>query len=284
MASPLARGLFAKAIVESGAGWAPPKTMAKAEAQGRALAVKAGAPAEATLEQLRALPVAALEKGDEREDYSPAVDGRLLAESVSQAFAAGHQMQIPLMIGTNSYEASLMTSLKLTPAMVLAFTPASLEAAYADEPTDAAKAAAIFTDGFMGAPGRWVAGKAVVGPSYLYHFAYVLDAQRGKTPGAGHDSEIPFVFDSWSTLGALGMGLKLSGQDKAVTALIHSCWVAFARTGTPTCTGAPAWPAYTTASDTLMYFDATAGLKAHFRKAQYDVQEATVLPTLQLAK
>ena len=284
MASPLAKGLFAKAIVESGAGWAVPKTMAKAEAQGKALAIKVGAPADATIEQLRALPVAAFEKGDEREDYSPAVDGRLLTESVSQAFAAGHAAKVPLMIGTNSYEASLMTSLKLSPAAVLAFTPASLKAAYADEPTDAAKAAAIFTDNFMGAPGRWVAARAADGPSYLYHFAYVPDGLRGKVPGAGHDTEIPFVFDSWSTLGALGAGVKLTDQDRAVTALVHSCWVSFAKSGVPACVGAPAWPAYTAANDTLMYFDAPASLKTHFRKTQYDTQEAVLLPTLQLPR
>ena len=258
--------------------------MAKAEAQGQALAAKAGAPANATIEQLRALPLAVLEKGDEREDYSPAVDGRLLTESVSQAFAAGNAARVPLMIGTNSYEASLMTSLKLSPATVLAFTPASLKAAYADEPTDAARAAAIFTDSFMGAPGRWVAGKAAAGPSYLYHFAYVPDMRRGKVPGAGHDTEIPFVFDSWSTLGALGAGVRPTDQDKAVTALIHSCWVSFARTSVPTCTGAPAWPAYATTRDTLMHFDATTTLETHFRRSRYDAQEASLLPTLQLPK
>ncbi len=284
MASPLAKGLFAKAIVESGLGWAPPKTLARAESQGRALAVRAGAPADATLEQLRALPVSALANADEREDYSPAIDGHLLTRSVSQAFAEGSAARVPLMIGTNSYEASLMGSLKLPPAAVLAATPPSIKAAYADEPDDAAKAAAIFTDSFMGAPGRWVAAQAADGPSYLYHFAYVLDMQRGKVRGAGHDSEIPFVFDSWSSLGALGTGLKLSDQDKLMTSIVHSCWVAFARTGKPTCTGAPAWPPYDRASDRLMHFDTSIGVEAHFRKAQYDALEAAMLPTLQLAR
>jgi para-nitrobenzyl esterase len=283
MASPMAKGLFAKAIVESGAGWAPPKTMAKAEAQGQRIAVKAGAPADATIEQLRALPVTSLANGNENDDFGPAVDGRLLTESVSQAFAAGHAANVPLVIGTNSYEASLMTSMKLSPAAVLGFTPASLRSAYGEETSDSAKAAAIFTDYFMGAPGRWVASKAV-GPAYLYHFAYVLDMQRGKIPGAGHDTEIPFVFDSWSTLGSLGAGLTLSDGDKAMTRLVHSCWVAFARTGVPKCDGAAPWPLYRADSDTLMDFDITPGPRTHFRKSQYDAQDAAVLPTLSLPK
>ena len=82
--------------------------------------------------------------------------------------------------------------------------PAALKAAYGDEKTDQAKAAAMFTDAFMGAPAHWIAGQASAGPSWLYHFAYVLDMQRPTSPGAGHDSEIPFVFDSWEHLGALG--------------------------------------------------------------------------------
>ncbi|MDQ2861546.1 MAG: carboxylesterase family protein [Pseudomonadota bacterium] len=284
MASPLGRGLFAKAIVESGGGWSPPVTLAKREAQGVAIATKAGAPAGATVEQLRALPADALIGKSENLDFGPAVDGRLLTESTSQAFAAGHIAPVPLIIGSNSYEASLMKSLKLPAAMVLAITPATLKAAYTDQPNDQAKAAALFTDAFMGAPAHWIAGKAQAGPAFLYHFAYVLDMLRATAPGAGHDSEIPFVFDSWDHLGALGAGLKLSDADKAMTAFIHSCWVAFARTSVPTCAGAPAWPAYTTAADTLMNFDSPTTLKTHFRAAQYQAQEAAVLPTLGLGK
>jgi para-nitrobenzyl esterase len=175
-----------------------------------------------------------------------------------------------------------MDSLKLPASAVLAFTPPSIKAAYADEPDDAAKAAAIFTDHFMGAPARWIAAHAAEGPSYLYHFDYVPDARRGKVRGAGHDTEIPFVFDSWSTLGALGAGLQISDQDRRVTALVHACWVAFAKTGKPACAGAPAWPTYDAATDRLMDFDAQAAVRTHFRKPQYDAQEAAMLPTLQL--
>jgi len=284
MASPLGRGLFAKAIVESGGGWSPPVTLATREKQGEAIAAKAGAPANPTLAQLRTLPADALIGKTESLDYGPAVDGRLLTQSVSQAFAAGHIAPVPLIIGSNSYEASLMKSLKVSPAMVLAITPAPLKAAYADQPDDQAKAAALFTDAFMGAPARWIAGKAEAGPAFLYHFAYVLDMLRAIAPGAGHDSEIPFVFDSWDHLGALGAGLKLSDRDKAMTVLVHSCWVAFAKTSVPTCAGGPTWPAYTLAADTLIDFDDPTALKTHFRGAQYQAQEAAVLPTLGLGK
>ena len=93
-------------------------------------------------------------------------------------------------------------------------------------------------------------GQGVGRPSWLYHFAYVVDVERPTSRGAGHATEIPFVFESWDTLGAVGLGIKPTPNDLAVTRLVHSCWVSFAKTGVPACTGAPAWPAFTPARTT----------------------------------
>jgi para-nitrobenzyl esterase len=54
---------------------------------------------------------------------------------------------------------------------------------------------------------------------------------------------------------------------------MHSCWVAFAKTGVPTCSGAPPWPAYTPASDQLMEFGLTTEVQTHFRKPLLDAQD-----------
>lgn len=281
LSTPKAKGLFAKAIVESGGGWSPAVTLAKREAQGEALARSLGAPVNPTLGQLRALPAAAL-VATPSGDSGVGIDGRLLTESPAQAFARGHALKVPLIIGSNSYEASLLKTFKAPPAAILATASDSVKAAYADLPGDADRADAIFTDGVMGAPAHWIAGKASGGPSFLYHFAYVLEAQRGFLKGAPHAFEIPYVFDSWDHLGALSLGFKPNTHDLAVTALVHSCWVAFAKTGRPTCPGGAAWPAYGPAADTLIDFDGGPTLKSHFRKTQYDAQEAAKLPTLGL--
>ena len=285
MTAPSAAGLFAKAIVESGGGWGPPATLGKREAAGEALAAKAGAPAQATLEQLRAIPADAL-AALPGADVGPAVDGRLLKESVSQAFAVGHNIQVPLIIGSNTYEASLLETLKIPSAAILAMAPAALKAAYADLPDDAGRAREMFTDAFMGAPARWIAASAGGGesgkPAFLYNFAYVAEAQRARVPGAGHASEIPFVFASWDAMGPEGEGLKPSADDLKVTAVVHGCWVAFARSGRPLCPGAPPWPPYTGASDSLMRFDLNPTVKTHYRVAQYDAQQNAMLPTLDL--
>jgi para-nitrobenzyl esterase len=287
LASPLAKGLFAKAIVESGAGWSPPVSLAKAEAAGVKTAQQLGLPADASLEQLRALPATALvAPGIRPSDI--AIDGQLLTQSPSQAWARGQAADVPLMIGSNSNEASLMHLMRLPPAMILALQPAPVIAAYADETGDAAKAQAVFNDAFMGGPARWVAARASTGqPAWLYYFSYVLDVQKPFAAGADHGAEIPYVFDSWDHLGALAAALggkaPLTAGDKAVTRAVHGCWVAFARTGVPSCDGAPAWPAYTPANDTLMAFGRPIELKQHFRKVQLDALEAATLPKLMLA-
>ena len=281
MTAPGAEGLFAKAIVESGGGWSRPASLAKREAQGEALAIKAGAPEGATLEQLRALPADAFSALPPYE-AGPGVDGRLLKQSVAQAFAEGHFAHVPLIIGSNNFEASLLNTLKVPPAAALAMAPEAVKAAYADLPDDLSKARAMFTDSVMGAPARWIAGQASDGPSWLYHFSYVVDAQRGRTPGAGHASEIPFVFASWDHLGAVGQGIKPTENDLAVTAQIHGCWVNFATQGVPICPGAPGWSPYTGLYDTTMVFNRTASPQTHFRTKAYAAQQAATLPTLEL--
>ena len=188
------------------------------------------------------------------------------------------------MIGSNSYEASLMKAFRMPASAALAMAPGKLQAVYADLPNDEAKAQAIFTDGIMGAPAHWIAGKDAHGPAWLYHFAYVVDAQRGSIPGAGHATEIPFVFASWDTLGPNSLGVKPTAADLAVTKTVHSCWVTFAKTSIPTCDGAPAWPAFTAESDSLMLFEAAATVKSNFRKTQYDAQQATQLPLMGLGQ
>lgn len=285
MATPSASGLFAKAIVESGGGWGPPETLAKREAAGEALAAKAGAPTGATLEQLRRIPADALAKLPFQ--TGPAVDGRLIKETVPQAFALGHNAHVPLVIGSNTYEASLLETLKIPPAAVLGVAPAALKAVYADQPDDAGKARAMFTDAFMGAPARWIAAanadnSPLDTPSFLYNFAYVAEAQRTHVPGAGHASEIPFVFASWDVMGPEGQGLKPSANDLRVTEIVHGCWVAFAKTSRPTCPEAPDWPPYTGRYDTLMQFALNPTLKTHYRAPEYVAQQKAILPTLDL--
>ncbi len=159
MTSPAAQGLFAKAIVESGGGWGEMASLPRREAQDSALARNAGAPADATVAQLRALPMAKLIDWPALRG-GPAVDGRLILEPTTQAFAVGHYAHVPLIIGSNSWEASLLKTFKAPPGATMAMVPPDAVRAYADIADPTAREQALFTDAVMGAPARWIAAKA----------------------------------------------------------------------------------------------------------------------------
>jgi para-nitrobenzyl esterase len=274
MATPAARGLFQKASVESGGGWEKLQTLPEAEGAGAVLAKAAGAPDDATVAQLRALPVDKLIAAQGRTGL--VIDGRLIKESYAEAFARGDAAAVPLIIGSNDYEASLLPAAGY--AAYAAEAPPALKAAYAGEASDdASLAPLLFTDRFAGAPARWIAGKASAhAPAFLYEFTYVRLNRRGKLPGANHTSEIPYVFDSQMAVPVYK--LEIQDADKAVARRMHSCWVAFAKTGAPACDGGPAWPAYTPTSDQLMLFGETPQVRRHWRKAQLDAVEQAEAP------
>ncbi len=273
LAMPSTTGLFAKAIVESGVGWEEPVTLAQAETAGQTLAAKAGAPEGADAEQLRALPADALVAATQ--PTGRVIDGRLLPETPAQAFARGHAHDVPLLIGSNSWEASLIAGYARTPAGAAAFLarqPEALKAAYAGLGLDATgEAYAIFTDVAMGAPARWYARKAAPGaPSWLYYFSFVPAANRDKLPGSAHASEIRYVFDSWDASGSP----PPDAETRALTKTMHACWVSFAKNGRPEKCAPGGWPAYDPVKDQLMEFGVASGLRTSFRKPLLDAAEA----------
>ncbi len=281
LATPAARGLYQKAIVESGLGWARPETLAAKEAQGAAALAKAGVPAVATAADLRALPVETLVAIEA--EYQPFTDGRLMTETAAQALARGHFADVPLIIGSNSGEDSLMGA-RLVGEPYLTAVGALSAGPYKD---DAARgdaqfvARAFVTDRLMGAPARWVAAEASGGkPAWLYYFSYVGSRFRPAMTRAAHAAEIQYVFEYWGRRTPMSL---VSDEDRAMASLMHACWVSFAKTGAPSC-GRGGWPAYAPASGQLMEFGSDPGVRANFRKAQLDFQQAAVLPTLALGK
>jgi para-nitrobenzyl esterase len=279
LATPAAKGLYAKAIVESGAGWFAPKTLADKEKEGAAALQKAGI-TETSVGDLRAVPADKLARVPG--DYQPFTDGRLMTETASQALADGHFADVPLIIGSNSGEDSLMGPGPIPPARLAASIPAAARAVYKDEAAagDEILARAIFTDRIMGGPARWVAAKASPGkPSWLYYFSYVGSRFPASKTRASHADEIQYAWEYWGRRTPASM---VSAKDQEVASLMHACWVSFAKTSVPKCGGA-AWPAYTPAGDQLMEFGKDSGVRAHLRKTQLDAQEAVALPTLALS-
>ena len=270
MTAPAARGLFAKATVQSGGGWDDPPELTVGEAQALSLGANAGLPHNPTAEQLRALPAdkVIVEPGR----FGPMRDGKLVISSPIGVFSGGDQAHVPLIIGSNSDEASLLPPSRY--AAFLASQPDAVKAAYPEDADDPNKLARdIFTDSVMGAPARMIARlQAKTAPVWLYEFSYVREVRRGKIPGANHTSENPYVFDTQMIIP--NYADQIRDEDREEAAKMHSCWVSFAKTGTPTCSDGPNWPAYTQAGDQLMEFGLTNGVRQHFRKAQLDAVEA----------
>jgi para-nitrobenzyl esterase len=181
-----------------------------------------------------------------------------MKETATQALGAGRFADVPLIIGWNSGEDSLMS---------------------APNPTPAARDA--FVDRVFGGPARWVAAKASTGkPAWLYHFSYIGGRFRPAMTRAAHAAEIQYVWEYWGRRTPMSV---VTEEDKAMASLMHACWVAFAKAGVPSCGGQP-WPAYDPAKDQLMEFGASSGVRTHFRKAELDAAQAAVLPTLALGK
>ncbi len=277
LATPSTKGLYARAIVESGGGWFPPTTLAaKAEASEAALAALGHAKASAA--DLRALPAESLIKGVGG-SFGPFPDGRLLKETPSQAFAAGRAADVPLIIGWNSGEDSLMGPWR--PEMIRA-VPEGAREVYAAEAArgDEALARAVFTDRAMGAPARWIARQAASGaPAWLYHFSYVGTRFRPFTDRAAHAAEIQYVFQYWGRRTPMS---AVSEEDRAMATLMNGCWATFAKTGRPDCPAGQAWPVYSKAQDTLLEFGRDTGLRTGFQSGRLDFQEARTLSGLAL--
>ena len=274
MAIRAARGLFQKAIVESSCDWEEPATLAQREADGVTLASKAGAPgADVDPATLRALPGTAFLDPGFGVEFAPFSDGRLLTESVAEAFAEGRTAPIPMLLGSNNYEGAIAQNLE--PLRPLARKLASL---YPDQGQSDLALRLLDTDRFFGAPCRWIASQnARRAPTFLYRFSYLPKALKALLPGAPHGSELPYVFDN---LGGFPSAGPPTADDEAVADRLHHCWESFARTGQPACPGAPGWPLYSRQTDEVMEFDAAATVRRQLRSAQYDALDRLVLPGL----
>ncbi len=268
MAARAAAGLFQKAIVESSCDWEEPVSLAVREQDGVRLVAGAGLGPKATATELRALPATAFLDPGYQFEFSPFPDGRLLQRTPTQAFADGRVPAIPLILGSNSYEGAIAQNLDGLKG--LARQVADL---YPNHGEGEAALRDLDTDRYFGAPCRWIAGEnARKAPTYLYRFGYLPKALRTVLPGAPHGSELAYVFDI--------VPPSATAQDAATAHRMHDCWVSFAKTGQPTCAGAPAWPTYSRGEDQLMDFDPATAVQSRVRAAQYDALERLVLPTI----
>lgn len=244
MASPLAKGLFHKAIVESGSALISPErvtTLDKGEAAGKRISAKLGLDKSAN--ELAALRAAKWEDiiaaGGDREVAFPAnlvVDGYVLPQSVHDTFKNGKQHDVPLIVGANEGERGELQS--NVPML------ANLHSATAKSKT------------------------------YVYNFAHVPTGWRNLPCVAFHGLELAYVFGKIPEGLTTPTMLYLSGGggcttpnpghdqlDFSVADNTMRMWAAFAKTGNPSAKGLIEWPAYTEANDQFLYIGQQLAVK-----------------------
>lgn len=273
LAAPQAKGLFHRAIAQSGGVFeplalAPGYQLANAERAGAAFADKLGA---TTAAQLRALPVEVLTAPGAARLGHPVIGARVLPLAPWDAYASGRVRRVPLLLGYNAEEARSLTDLSSIRA---ASFHADLAKTFGQLPP-ALLAGYPFTDDASAQTARgaferdlrfgwdmwaWARLQARAGaPAYLYRFSrrppFPQNSVRAGW-GASHFAELWYMFGqldqepwAWTEI------------DRRLSATMVDQWVAFARTGNPNGEGRPTWPLFDGADPRLLEFGDTIEAK-----------------------
>ena len=261
MIAPGARGLFHRAAVQSGLGRQVSAELTldrpgrpSAQSLGRTWARGAGLPADVDAAGLRAVPAEKL-LAPMPAFYSDnlIVDGRVLIEDVVEAFEAGRQAPVPLLLGTNSAEFWWIRPTdagaygRIDDALTEAEHDALLAAYGGPEGYDQH----VVSDFVFNEPVRHLARlHARAGhPTWLYRFDVVPDSNPEPSGGATHASERPYVFETLHTVGR-----PLGDRDRRASADMAAYWTGFARAGDPNGAGRPIWPDFRQDADFLLEF------------------------------
>jgi para-nitrobenzyl esterase len=288
MATPAARGLFQRAIAQSGA----PVTARYDEAA--ATAERVSALLDVPIARLREVPADQLVDAQQRMMFNrsprqaigisgdampfrPTVDGETLPRQPEEAVGDGHAADVALLIGTNRDEMKLFAMLdqgELDEATLRARLSATVGRDHGErvlrtyegtraargEPTDAKELwSAMETDRFFRAPtNRFAAVHSAHQPcTYAYLFCW---SSPSPMLGAAHAVELPFVF---GTLDAPMVDLFAGSGPEAehLAALVQDAWSGFARTGTPATAGLGDWPAFDGERRCTMVLGPTSGVE-----------------------
>src|SRR3954471_8315855 len=281
---PAAKGLFVKAIPESGAAHSARPVEEAEELAHNFLAELGIDPGPTAVDRLRELPAAALLEAQgkvvEREmsaggrglPFSPVVDGVVLPEAPIEAIGKGQAAGVNVLVGTTRDEwrlfsmmdpaianldddgaarrlAGMVRDKSRAPEVVTYYRSTRPDATVSDIWSE------IGTEVIFRIPAIRLAEKqsALGNDVYMYRFDYATPVFGGVL-GACHALEIPFVFESLDAGAEMFVG-PLNTDLRTLARRMHESWVAFARTGQPAADGLPDWPRYTADRRSTMLFD-----------------------------
>lgn len=266
LSSPLSKGLFHKAILQSPANSGQMMYLSKpfldyksGEDRGLAFAAKAGVTGPNQLEKLKQLSAEELQKiiqgAEELSGFHPIIDGYVLPKSPFEVFNDGEQHKVPVLLGSNANEGTLIHAMFPTPMVEYRFQEMAedeLPAVFYEEFSEAAPQLlklypglekreptaekAFLGDDMFGAKVRFYVQQIAKSnqPAYFYHFNRVPPSSN-QTAGAFHAAEIPFVHGKDVSI------LPLDKEDWKLSSIMVNYWTQFAKTGNPNGQNQPKW-------------------------------------------
>lgn len=271
MASPLAKGLFARAIGQSGAFFSAParklETLAEAERAGVAFAMKLGSK---SAEELRNLPTDVVHAPAPGVGFRPIIDGHFLPASPVEIFAARRHSDVPLLAGWNKDEGFNLGLVARSPGQPYEDIVRDMFGAAAgnvlqkypagDAEKTAASARALGGDArVIHATWTWIEAQRSFGTADIFRFRFErapltpdgwFGDKASREAGAFHSGEIPYVFDTLDALPWL-----IDDADREIARAATGWWVNFVKHGNPNGAGIPEWPSYRTAGAPVMHVD-----------------------------
>ncbi|MEZ0539984.1 carboxylesterase/lipase family protein [Fibrella arboris] len=259
VASPLAKGLFTKAIAESGASLARPMaTLAQAEESGMKTMQALGT---SSLAELRAKPAAELLQKGQGSVRGPIIDGYVLPQPMGELFRAGRQNRVTLLTGWNEdegmsfgppknavdYKRQIRQQYGADAETMLIHYPGETDAQAAASQNNLSRDQIFGAQNYGWANLESGQGKKV----YVYRFSRKLPATGEYARyGAFHTGEVAYAYDNLKFIDHQLRPLNATDDELAKT--ISAYWVNFIKTGNPDGKGVPHWPAYSGADKQIM--------------------------------
>ena len=263
MASPLSKGLFQKAIAQSGAFWdaktGPLESFEEAHARGVAFAGRHGG----SIAALRAMPADAVNAAAQWDfsmipmvtTFSPNVDRYVVPEIPAARFYRQRQMHIPLLAGWMAAEQFPFDAHGLPHHSAAEFRAAAAQMFGADRLPEFLRLYPADTDAQANESAGALTGDLVISEQtwqllrqqqridakvYGYKFTYTSP----YTPVASHITDVPFVFGTLTPQFILNSAIPAGPADRAFADQLMSYWVNFATRGNPNGPGLPQWPTF----------------------------------------
>jgi para-nitrobenzyl esterase len=288
VASPLAKGLFVRAIGQSGGRFGRTPHLSQdrgsqqaAEKVGLALAKTLGA---ATLADLRQLPAETVVRGTGFRTQEN-VDGWVLPGEIRTLFAEKRHNPVPVIVGSTADEMTSLTGTGGAPRTLDEFR-ARMRQQYGDLAPEfervydvrgdadvvAATLAIARDTTFSSHMRQWARATVASGQrAYLYSFSHAPPHPRARDLRAFHAGDIPYVFNVVPSQDPRESGFTYSEVDRRLAEAMSSYWVNFVKTGNPNGGDLPEWEPYDPRTEPYLEFGAVIRRGTHLLRAELDL-------------